>query len=133
MATLIDSSVLIDAERGTLDLPAHLAAYEHEEFLISAITVSEILHGVHRTRTADQRARREAFIEKLLADFPVMPFDLEVARLHARLGAQLALHGVIIGAHDLQIASTALSLNASLATRDARGFPKIRGLKLLRW
>ena len=39
----------------------------------------------------------------------------------------------MIGAHDLQIAATALAIDASLATRDERSFPKIRGLKLLRW
>jgi tRNA(fMet)-specific endonuclease VapC len=133
VATLIDSSVLIAAERGVLDLPALLAGYLQEEFLLSAITASELLHGLHRAARSEQRERRAAFIEKLLADFPVLPFDLALARVHARLGAHLASRGVIVGAHDLQIAATALALDASLATRDERSFPKIRGLKLLRW
>ena len=133
MATLIDSSVLVAVERGDLDLNDLLARHGDPEILLSAITVSEVLHGLHRARTDDQRTHRESFIEQLLADFPVIPFDLAMARLHARLGAQLAARGVIVGAHDLLIAATALALDASLATRDERSFPKIRGLKLLRW
>ena len=133
MATLIDSSVLVAVERGDLDLNDLLARHGDPEILLSAITVSEVLHGLHRARTDDQRTHRESFIEQLLADFPVIPFDLAIARLHARLGAQLAARGVIVGAHDLLIAATALALDASLATRDERSFPKIRGLKLLRW
>ena len=133
MATLIDTSVLIAAERGVLDLPALLAGYTEEEFLLSAITASELLHGLHRTARAEQRERRAAYIEKLLTDFPVIPFDLAIARVHAPLGAHLASRGVTIGTHDLQIAATALAIDASLATRDERSFPKIRGLKLLRW
>jgi predicted nucleic acid-binding protein len=47
MGTLIDSSVLIAWERDRLDLEAHLAGYAEEDFAISAITASELLHGDH--------------------------------------------------------------------------------------
>jgi tRNA(fMet)-specific endonuclease VapC len=133
VAALIDSSVLIAAERGALNLPARFAEHSTEEFVLSAITVSELLHGLHRARTAEQRARREGIIQDLLDKFPVLPFDLAVARLHARLGAQLAARGIAAGAHDLLIAATALALDAAVAIRDERSFPKIRGLRLLRW
>jgi tRNA(fMet)-specific endonuclease VapC len=62
MATLIDSSVLIAAERGELGLDALLARYAEEDVAISAMTASELLHGVHRARTAAQRHRRQAFV-----------------------------------------------------------------------
>ncbi len=133
MATLIDASILIAVERGNLDLNGLLARHGDSEILLSSITVAELLHGVYRARTVEQRTRRENIIEHWLTDFPVVSFDLPIARVHARLGAHLASRGVIIGAHDLQIAATALALDASLATRDERSFPKIRGLKLLRW
>jgi tRNA(fMet)-specific endonuclease VapC len=133
VATLIDASILIAVERGNLDLNGLLARHGDSEILLSSITVAELLHGVYRARTVEQRTRRENIIEHWLTDFPVVSFDLPIARVHARLGAHLASRGVIIGAHDLQIAATALALDASLATRDERSFPKIRGLKLLRW
>jgi predicted nucleic acid-binding protein len=133
VATLIDSSVLIAVERGNLDLHGLLARHGDSEVLLSSVTVAELLHGVYRARTVEQRTRRENIIEQWLADFPVVAFDLAIARVHAPLGAHLASRGVIVGAHDLQIAATALAIDASLATRDERSFPKIRGLKLLRW
>jgi tRNA(fMet)-specific endonuclease VapC len=51
MATLIDSSVLIAAERGDLDLEKAIERLRGEEVAISAISASELLHGVHRART----------------------------------------------------------------------------------
>jgi predicted nucleic acid-binding protein len=38
-----------------------------------------------------------------------------------------------VGAHDLIIAATALSLGYAIATRDRRSFPKIRGLDVVYW
>ncbi len=86
MGTVIDSSVLIAAERGRLDWAEVLKSLpEDQPVAISAITASELLHGVHRAATAEQRAKREAFVERLLATLPVLGFDLLAAR-HARLG-----------------------------------------------
>lgn len=133
MGALIDSSVLIAAERGQLDIGALLTGYAEEDFAISAVTASELLHGVHRARTPAQRHRREAFVEGLLARLPVVPFDLLAARIHARISAELATRKIVIGPHDLLIASTAMAKGYDVATRDERSFPKIPSLSLLRW
>ena len=133
MGTLIDASVLIEAERGRFDLGAVLAVHAEEEFTMASITASEMLHGVHRATRAEQRSRREAFIEQLFASFPVIPFDLMAARVHARLGARLAARGVTVGAHDLLIAATAIATGSRVATRDERSFSQIPGLAVLRW
>ena len=131
MATLIDTSVLIAVERGQIDLNALMTP--NDEIAIAAITASELLHGVHRASTARLSAVREAFVEGLLARIPVLPFDLLTARLHARIWAELASEGIVVGAHDLLIAATALVSGATLATRDTRSFPRIPGLKFVRW
>ncbi len=133
MGTLIDSSVLIAGERGQLDLETVLAGYAEEEFAISAITASELLHGVHRAKTPAQRNQREAFVEGLLAQLPVIPFELVTARIHARLSAELAAKRLPVGPHDLLIAATAMGKGYKLASRDERSFPKIAGLSLVRW
>jgi len=52
VGTLIDSSVLIAAERRTLDLDAAMVGHADEPVAIAAITASELLHGVHRAVTA---------------------------------------------------------------------------------
>ena len=133
MGTLIDSSVLVALERRTRPVRDILAEQAEQLFFISAMTASELLHGVHRAATADQRVRREAFVERLLSTLPVIPFDLAVARSHARLWAELAARGAIVGQHDLIIAATALAYGHKVATFDRRSFPKIPGLELETW
>lgn len=135
MGTLIDASVLIAAERGDLDLERLLGEErsDEREVAVAAITASEILHGVYRQKPGVRRARAELFVEGVLAGLPVIPFDLKVARVHATLGAELRAKGSTIGAHDLIIGATAVSLGYDVATRDLRSFPKIRGLGLRRW
>jgi predicted nucleic acid-binding protein len=133
MGTLIDTSILIAVQRGQLD-PVHLRRESDDQpVAIAAITASELLHGVHRLTSAVARTRAERFVETVLALIPVIPFDLEVARVHARLDAELSAAGTLVGDADLMIAATAVALDYRIATRDRRSFPKIKGLDLVRW
>ena len=133
MATLVDSSVLIAAERGQLDLDRILETHAESGLAMAAVTASELLHGVHRLRTSARKVRAEAFVEALLQAMPVVPFDILCARAHARLGADLARRGLSVGAHDLLIGATAVAGGFSVATRDRRGFSKIRDLDGVYW
>lgn len=103
---------------------------EGEPFGISAITVSELFHGVRRADSEKRRIKREAYVEKLLGIFPVYPFDTAAARIHARLWAGLAKKGISVGAHDLIIAATALALGFSVVTLDMRDYAKIKELTI---
>ena len=132
MGALIDSSVLIAAERGELDLEGALAGFD-DELALSVVTASELLHGVHRAGDEARRVRREAYVEALLAGFPVIAFDLVAARLHARLSARMADSGQAVGAHDLIIAATALARGLDVVTREERSFPGIAELSVIRW
>ena len=127
---MIDASVLVAVERGTLALDAFMARYVAEEVAISAVTASELLHGIYRAKTPSQRHRRQAFIEALLAQIPVVAFDLTVARVHASLWADLANRGIAVGERDLMIGATAIAGNYAVATRDRRSFSKIPGLNV---
>jgi tRNA(fMet)-specific endonuclease VapC len=133
VGTLIDTSILIAAERGQLELSRLRDEDDEEEVAISAISASELLHGVHRLKGAVARTRADRFVERLLGSLPVVPFDLEVARVHARLDAELSSKGVAVGDADLIIAATAVCLDYRIATRDLRSFPKIQGLDVVRW
>ena len=85
MAALIDSSVLIAAEREKLNLSELATRYGDEDISLSALTAFELLHGIHRAGTPVQHRRRQAFVEGLLARLPVIAFDLIMARVHASL------------------------------------------------
>jgi tRNA(fMet)-specific endonuclease VapC len=123
VGTIVDTSVLIQREREGLPAVAGFG----EDTAIAAITASELLHGVHRADVAS-RARREARVESVLRGLPVIPFDLAVARVHARLWAELASAGTMIGAHDLEVAATAMFLGWDVATHNAREFRRVAGL-----
>jgi len=123
VGTLLDSSVLIHIERSG----STLTLGDDEEVAVAAITASELLHGVHRA-DPQTRAQREAFVEHVLHVLPVLPFSLETARVHARLWADLAAAGQLIGPHDLILAATALALGWSVATYSAPEFTRVPGL-----
>jgi predicted nucleic acid-binding protein len=129
---LIDASSLVAAERGELDLEVALGDTPDEEVAIAAITASELLQGIHGLKSGMKQARAERFVERLLDSVPVVPFDLDAARVHARLAAELAAKGAAVGAHDLIIASTAVAIDFAVATRDVRSFMRIAGLTLRR-
>jgi tRNA(fMet)-specific endonuclease VapC len=126
MGVIFDTSVLVSAERGSLALEKLVMGRENEPFGISVVTVSELLHGVHRADSEKRRLVRSAFVEKIIQTFPLHPFDLSAARMYAKIWANLARKGITIGAHDLMIASTALALGFSVVTADMRDYGKIK-------
>ena len=129
----MDSSVLIAVERGHLGADVVAAADRHDEpTAIAAITASELLHGVHRLGGA-RRVRAERIVSEWLDLLPVMPFDVEVAKVHATLAAQHRRRGRPVGSHDLIIAATAVHLGYRVATRDRRSFARIDGLAVEYW
>jgi len=130
VATLIDSSVIIEAQRGRLDL-ADVASRGGDQVLaISSIAASELLVGLHLMRDGGKMARAEAFVEAVLADLPLVPFDLLCARAHAAVSAELRRKGTMVGAHDLLIAATAIARGYTAATCDERSFPRIPGVQV---
>tara|TARA_B100000315_G_C14538337_1_gene569558 strand:+ start:412 stop:819 length:408 start_codon:yes stop_codon:yes gene_type:complete len=127
---IIDTSILISIERSSLNIDKLIEGREDEAFGISAISVSELLHGVHRADSQKRRLKREAYVEKIIELMFIYPFDLTVSRIYARIWADLAKKNVRIGAHDLIIASTAISLGFSVATYDLRDYKKIKSLTI---
>ena len=128
---IVDTSLLVAAERGSVRIEAFLGAFRAEPIGIAAITASELLHGCHRAADAGMRARRTAFVEALLNVIPVLPFGLPEARRHAELWVELVREGAMIGPHDLLIGATALAQGHALATLNQREFSRVAGLRLL--
>jgi len=133
MALLIDASILIEHERGRLDLEEHIRHRQGDEFFLSVITASELLHGVHRAKDRAIRVRRAAFVDAVLDSFPITQIDLNVARTHARIRAELAARGTLIGAHDLWLAATCVARSWTMVTANVREFSHVAGLSLENW
>jgi tRNA(fMet)-specific endonuclease VapC len=129
---ILDSSILIAAERRRFDVHDFIETEAPmERVFIAAVTASELLHGVHRADPT-RRTRREAFVEAVLRETPVLVFDMACARRHAKLWADLESAGTRIGAHDMQIAATCLAYDQKLATLNESEFARVKGLKLAR-
>jgi len=133
VGTLIDANVLIDHERGRIDLTSRLSGRKDEEYFLSVITASELLHGVHRAKDAVVHAKRSAFVEAAFLRFPILPIDLATARIHSQLWADLAAAGVVIGPHDLWLAATCLAHGLMLVTRNVGEFERVPGIKIESW
>jgi tRNA(fMet)-specific endonuclease VapC len=133
VAVLIDASILIEAERGRLDLEPHVAQRPEEEFFLSVITASELLHGVHRAVQPEVRTKRSAFVEAILERFPLLPVDIGTARAHAQVWAELAATGQMIGAHDLWLAATCIAHGLTMVTANVREFARVPGLAVEAW
>jgi tRNA(fMet)-specific endonuclease VapC len=133
VAVLIDASILIEYERGRLDLERYLTHRQQEEFFLSVVTASELLHGVHRAVQAEVRAKRSAFVEAILERFPLLPVDLATARAHAQVWAELATAGTLIGPHDLWLAATCVAHGLTMVTANIREFARVPGLAVEVW
>lgn len=134
MGILIDASVFIGVERQQLEVDAATAGLRGEDdCLVSVITVSELLHGVHRATAPRVRARRAAFVERVLELFAVLPIDLATARLHAQVWADLESRGKMIGVHDLWLAAACIAHGHTLATGNVGEFSQVPGLHFKLW
>ena len=128
MAVLIDTSVLVNAERRGRSLEGVVG---EQDRAISVITASELLHGVHRGGNDHIRARRHAFVEFLISSIEPLPITTSIARAHAEIWAGLERRGEVIGAHDMWIAATAVSHGMEIATANATEFERVPGLTVV--
>lgn len=69
LGLVVDSSIIIDAERGHQSVAELLAGIQQSfgsfDIVISAVTVAELVHGVARAQTPEIRDRRLTFIDEL--------------------------------------------------------------------
>ena len=130
MGVVLDSSVLIAAERKRFDLVGFLSAHSNDAIFITAITATELLHGCERANDPAIRERRARFVEGLFQDYAVLPFTLTEARTHAQLWAELERKGTPIGERDLLIAAIAKAHGHTVATVNRDEFARVPGLDL---
>ena len=72
MGLLIDSSIVIAADRGQLALAELRERLTRTTVAFAAITVSELLHGVHRAESSARRKHRAELLDGLLDVVPVL-------------------------------------------------------------
>lgn len=123
---ILDTGVLIAIERGRLDVDAALGL---DDAAIAAITAMELLAGVERADSAHRQARAVR-VEAILSSLPVEPYNVGVARVHARLAVMAMAKGRPSSSNDMLIAATAAATSRILLTTDASaGFDQLTGVR----
>src|SRR5216684_5690342 len=98
LGVVLDSSVVIEAERQRLDVARflkHIATQIGErEAALSSISVAELAHGIYRADTSERRQARRAFLDDLKATVPVYPITGETAELVGKISAESSKQGI---------------------------------------
>ncbi|MDY7104731.1 MAG: PIN domain-containing protein [Actinomycetota bacterium] len=122
---LLDTTFLIDAERGTAELDALIA--DDDDVAIAAITLAERTVGV-RMANPRQRPGRQSYVDEVAASIPILPYDEAVAVHHSSLLVAARAAGRPRGAHDLIIAATAAAAGRTVVSADRRAFDGLPGV-----
>lgn len=134
---LLDSSVLVDLDRGGDAVEARAARLDQEgRHAISAVTVTELFYGIETAYDEGTEDHREACegLQALISRFELMPLSGEVARRGAELMARLRAEGTSLNdLHDIYIAATALTHRQALLTSNVKDFERIDGLSVEDW
>lgn len=132
MGRLIDTSIFIESEKGRIDLDVNIDQRRGEDFFMSVITASELLHRIHRASPRYRESRSNA-IETWIARFPLIDIDLPIAREHAKIHSDLRSMGQNIGAHDLWLAATCIERGLKIVTANVKEFGRIANLEVENW
>jgi tRNA(fMet)-specific endonuclease VapC len=101
-----------------------------ESMAISAIVLTELLHGAAKSVRPDAN-RRE--VENFAARLEALPFDIAAAHHAADIRATLERQGRTIGGYDLLIAGHARSRALIVVTGNRGEFDRVPGLQCEDW
>jgi tRNA(fMet)-specific endonuclease VapC len=124
MGLVLDSSVLIARERAAMPVSELLNELQEKhretEIVISAISISELEHGLHRALTPEQGQRRRDYLETIYAAIPIQPFTKEMGQLAGKMlkhgSLATSFHSPISSSELQPSTSTMPSARATIAT-----------------
>ena len=97
---------------------------------ISAITLSELLHGAEKSVQIEHNLRQ---VEDFISRLEVLPYGLKAAAHYGEIRANLERSGTPIGVNDLHIAGHARSEGLVLVTNNLKEFERVKALRLENW
>jgi tRNA(fMet)-specific endonuclease VapC len=112
---ILDTSVLIAYERGTIDQ----AALDDDELAMAAVSIAEYRAGIELADTPERAADRARALVAITSAVDVLDYTAATAACHARLIAHTRRAGRPRGVHDLIIAAHALQTDRIILTFDA--------------
>jgi len=113
---ILDTSVLIAYERGTIDR----SALDDDELAIASVSVAEYRVGIELADTAERAAQRSRALATIMSVIDVMDYTPVTAAHHGRLLAYVRSSGTPRGAHDMIIAAHAAETGRMIVSSDAK-------------
>ena len=126
---LLDTNTVSHLIKRHPQVTQRLLAVPMHKICISAITAGELAFGLAKR---PQALALKAAVDECLRRVEVMPWDQAVAQTYGTLRAQLQSQGTPLAPLDMQIASHALHLKATLVSND-RAFAQAPDLLMEDW
>lgn len=113
---LLDTNVVRHIMQGRdAQLLQRLTAMPVGNVVISSVTLAELEYGLHRR---GQPARLRNALTQFLLRVDVLPWDESVARRYGEMCARLEAQGINFSDMDMMIAAHAVTVDATLVSRD---------------
>ena len=119
MIYLLDTNALSDLIRADPRMTGWVSSLRDDDRLVTCTIVrGEILFGIARLAQGRRRGELERKAEKLFAVVPCEPIPALAGDVYATIKLTQQQRGLSLDENDLWIAATALSLGATLVSRD---------------
>ena len=132
MGWLIDTSIWIAVERGTLAAADIHAITRQDPVYLSPVNVAEIRFGLALLRSGRQKERATAMLRRLRRK-PQLRITLDTAEIFGSLAAKLRKAGKDphVRINDLWLAAQAIQRGFRLLTSNAKDFADVPGLLMV--
>jgi predicted nucleic acid-binding protein len=127
MSYLVDTNVLCESSKPKPDASVLQWLADHDaELTISALSLGEMLKGIHLMDQGKRRQEIERWYQRIerWAAGRILPVDSAVSHTWAVFSAKHQRAGRKLPAMDSLIAATALQHQLTLVTRNAEDFPE---------
>jgi tRNA(fMet)-specific endonuclease VapC len=124
----LDTTILVDLERGVPSAKAEIEKLLLESYKLSTTTINifEMAFGAHKSRSSKKNIKA---LVALTDDLDIWDFDIESGFLAGELLHKLELKGTPIGFRDVFIASIALTNRCDrIVTSNIKDFNRIPGI-----
>lgn len=121
---LVDTNVVSELVKPSPSRSVIAFLGQSDDLWLSVVTLHELAFGLARVDDARRRAKLEGFIAAMKTQFDGRILDLngDIAELAGRLRAFASSQGRVLEPLDSLIAATAVTLGATLATRNVKDF-----------
>jgi hypothetical protein len=129
---LVDTSIWIAVEHGTLGAADIHAITRQEPVYLSPVNIAEMQFGLELLRSGAQKQKAVAALRRLQRK-PQLRITVETAAVFGSLAAKLRKAGrdPHVRVNDLWLAAQAVQRNFKLLTSNARDFQDVMGLKVV--